>query len=127
MAKPYHHAVSSQRQWGGEINDYLPIHEWFDETKELVGDFRHRALRHHTTGVQQAREIFGVSIRNSAGRDVPVRAIAEQHLMEDFGRLPTLADWLRCIKPAPWMVRARQLSRELEEAPQLLPEAEQPV
>lgn len=30
MAHPYHHALSSVRKWGGSVNDYLPIHSWFD-------------------------------------------------------------------------------------------------
>ena len=27
---PLHHAESSVRKWGGEVKDYLAIHEWFD-------------------------------------------------------------------------------------------------
>jgi hypothetical protein len=27
---PYHHALSSQREYGGEAMDYLPLHNWFD-------------------------------------------------------------------------------------------------
>ncbi len=52
-----------------------------------------------------AETIFGVTIRNSEGRAVPVRLIGEQHLMEDFGRIPSFADWVRCIRPEPWMGR----------------------
>jgi hypothetical protein len=33
---------------------------------------------------------------------------------EDCGRIPTLSDWLRCIRPEPWMNRPRKLVRELE-------------
>jgi hypothetical protein len=49
-----------------------------------------------------AEVLFGITIRNSDGRDVPVRMIAEQHILEDLGRIPSLADWVRCIKPEPW-------------------------
>jgi hypothetical protein len=114
VAAAYTHAASSVKKWGGEIEDYLPIHEWFDQTKELVGDFRHRALRHHTTGVVECEQKFGVGLTLSSGRTIPTRWVAEQHLIEDFGRLPTVQDWLRCIQPAEWMTRARALSRELE-------------
>ena len=31
--------------------------------------------------------------------------IAEQHIMEDLGRIPSFADWVRCIRPEPWMGR----------------------
>lgn len=51
MAHPYHHALSSVKQWGGQVDDYLPIHNWFDESKAFIGDFRHRALRHHAEGI----------------------------------------------------------------------------
>lgn len=54
-----------------------------------------------------------------APKRIPVRWIGEQHVQEDLGRIPTLADWLMAIAPEPWMNAARRLSRELEreEAP----------
>lgn len=116
MAAAITHAHSSVRRWGGVVEDYLPIHNWFDATKELVGDFRHRALRHHATGVVECEQRFGMEITLSTGRKIPTRWIAERHLIEDFGRIPTVQDWLRCIKPEPWMTAARQLHRELEQA-----------
>lgn len=51
MAHPYHHAVSSTRLWGGEAEDFLALHAWFDESKAIIADFRHRALRHHAEGI----------------------------------------------------------------------------
>ena len=48
MGHCYHHALSSARKWGGTAEDYLPLHQWFDEPSKLItADFRHRALRHH--------------------------------------------------------------------------------
>ena len=48
-------------------------------------------------------------------KKIPVRWIGEQHCLEDFGRIPTVADWLRCMTTEPWMVKgARKLSIELE-------------
>ena len=47
MAHPYHHALSSVRKWGGCVEDYQAIHDWFDASKQITADFRHRALRHH--------------------------------------------------------------------------------
>ena len=105
MAHSYHHAVSSARKWGGVPDDYLAIHTWFDQSKEILADFRHRALRHHAEGCFMAERVFGVTITNSAGRVVPVRFIAEQHIIEDLGRIPSFADWARCIRPEPWMGR----------------------
>ena len=104
MAHPIHHAETSKRIWGGEKEDYLPIHRWLDETKETFADFRHRALRHHSQGIFEAERVFGVSITNSAGREVPVRYVCEQHIKEDCGGyIPTVADWFRCIRREPWM------------------------
>lgn len=51
MGHCYHHALSSARKWGGTAEDYLPLHQWFDESKEITADFRHRALRHHAQGI----------------------------------------------------------------------------
>ena len=48
MAHPYHHAVRSARLFGGKAEDYLAIHDWFDESKAHIADVRHRALRHHS-------------------------------------------------------------------------------
>ena len=44
MAHPLKHAESSARKFGGKAEDYLPIHNWFDESKAFLADFRHRAL-----------------------------------------------------------------------------------
>ncbi len=107
MTHTYFHAQSSARVFGGQPEDYLPIHEWFDATKEHYGDFRHRALRHHTLGIFECERVFGTTIKNSEGKHVPVRYIGEQHVLEDCGgRIPTLADWLSRIDPAPWMAKA---------------------
>ena len=51
--------------------------------------------------------IFGVTIINSAGREVPVRLIGEQHVMEDLGTIPSFADWARLIEPQAWMMRGQ--------------------
>lgn len=116
MAHPYHHALSSVKRWGGKLEDYLPIHQWFDGSKEHFADFRHRALRHHTEGIFMVEKIYGVTITNSDGRVVPVRYIGEQHVQEDLGRIPTLADWCRQISPEPWMLgRGKDLEKELTE------------
>lgn len=106
MAHPYHHAQSSARRFGGVPADYEAIHTWFDATKELVPDFRHRALRHHTHGIFEAERVFGTTITNSDGRQIPVRFIGEQHVREDCaGLIPTPADWLRTIRHEPWMTK----------------------
>jgi hypothetical protein len=114
MAHPHHHALSSARKFGGKAEDYQHIHDWFDATKELVADFRHRALRHHTHGIFEAERLFGTTLINSDGKEVPVRFIAEQHVREDcMGAIPTPQDWLQEIPVKPWMVRPGKLSGNL--------------
>lgn len=105
MAHPYHHATSSAKRWGGTPEDYLAIHEWFDETKAHHADFRHRALRHHAEGIFLCERSFGVTLTNSDGRAIPVRWVGEQHIREDLGVIPAATDWLREIAPKPWMTR----------------------
>lgn len=105
MAHPYHHALSSVRRWGGKVDDYLKVHEWFDASKAHLADLRHRALRHHSEGIFWAEEVFGHTITNSDGKVVPVRFIGEQHVKEDLGWIPTLQDWFRNIRVQPWMAK----------------------
>jgi hypothetical protein len=52
-----------------------------------------------------AETLFGVTIRNSDEREIPVRLIGEQHVTEDLGRIPSFTDWARLIQPMPWMLR----------------------
>jgi hypothetical protein len=116
MAHPYHHALSSVKKWGGCVEDYQPIHDWFDESKAHMADFRHRALRHHSEGIFMAEKLFGSTITNSDGRVVMVRYIGEQHVQEDLGHIPSINDWFRQIKPEAWMYgRRKSLEKELEE------------
>jgi len=107
MAHPLKHAESSVRRFGGKADDYLAIHNWFDESKSFFTDFRHRALRHHAEGIFLAERIFGITIVNSNGSRIPVRYVGEQHVKEDLGRIPTAQDWLSQIKPARWMYGQR--------------------
>ena len=110
MSHPTKHAESSVRLFGGKVEDYEPIHEWMDATKETFADFRHRALRHHSQGIFEAERVFGKHIVNSSGAKVPVRYIGEQHVKEDCGgRIPTVSDWFRNIKPEVWMSRGYTL------------------
>ena len=114
MAHAWHHARSSAKRFGGEPKDYIDIHDWFDCTKAMEPTFRHRALRHHTQGIFESEKVFGHVITNSDGKEVPVRVIGEQHVMEDFsGFIPTVHDWLKSIKQETWMNPSPAYQREL--------------
>jgi len=104
MSHPTSHADTSVAIWGGERKDYIAIHEWLDDTKQTFADFRHRALRHHSYGIFEAEQVFGSTIVNSAGKEVPVRYVCEQHIKEDCGGIvPSVQDWLKSIQQEPWM------------------------
>jgi hypothetical protein len=109
MAHPYHHSLSSVKKWGGCVADYQYIHDWFDASKAIIADFRHRALRHHAEGIFMAETIFGHTLTLSTGRIIPTRWVVEQHVREDLGFIPSYADWVKAIRPEPWMGRAQKL------------------
>ena len=109
MAHCYYHALSSVRKWGGGVEDYLALHQWFDQSKAIFADPRHRALRHHAEGIFMLETLFGATIVNTAGRVVPVRLVGEQHVREDLGSIPSFADWARLITPQAWMLRGQRL------------------
>lgn len=113
---PYLHARSSAQKHSGEPEDYIKLHEWFDELKSHTGDWTHRALRHHSLGVQQACDEFGPTILNSKGHKVPTKLLAEQHVMEDCGFIPTVSDWLRVLRnhPEPWMLRVKTKGKSIK-------------
>src|SRR3954452_7269900 len=105
MAHPWHHALRSAKLFGGRAEDYLAIHSWFDESKAHMPDLRHRALRHHSEGIFVCEAIFGVTVRNSAGKEVPVRLGGEQHVKDDLGWIPPVKDWLENLEVKAWMGR----------------------
>ena len=109
MAHPYDHARSSVKKWGGKPEDYIHIHEWFDETKAWYGHSKHRMFRHHSEGIFECEKIFGASFKNSDGKRIYTRYVGEQHVREDcFGYIPTAKEWIDNIavsKPPEWMIR----------------------
>lgn len=113
---PYMHAVSSAKKFGGEPEDYIEIHDWFDCTKQYTGEFTHRAMRHHAAGIQWCIEHFGHAIRVKT-KLVPVKLIAEQHVMEDCGFIPTIQDWMQPIKenPQDWMLKVQKKTKQVLE------------
>ena len=106
--KAFNHCKSSVKYFGGLEEDYIDIHKWFDESKDFYPDHRHRALRHHSQGIRQCEEEFGTTIFNHDDKEIPVRSIAEQHIREDLGFIPTLEDWFKEIKPKPWMASTKK-------------------
>ena len=109
MSKPYIHAQSSAKKFGGTPEEYMKYHEWFDQTKSHFPDQRHRAILHSSFGIYLLAQVFGDVFTNSAGKKVSVRDIGEQHVLEDFGHkfIPTIQDYLVDMPLAPWMSNGR--------------------
>lgn len=106
MSKPYFHAMSSAKRFGGEWQDYIEIHDLLDSSKGAIPDNRHRVLTHTSWFLSTILErVFGTTLTNSAGRVVSVREIGEQHVLEDFkGRfIPTAQDFLEHMEFQSWM------------------------
>ncbi len=109
MSNPLVHAERSVQKWGGSVDDYLPVHQFFDSTKAHLYDNRHRMILHNSFGISVAELVFGLAIVNSDNRRVFVREIGTQHLLEDLGFIPTLADCLKEMPIRPWMAGAHKL------------------
>jgi hypothetical protein len=113
MSHPWEHAKSSARKWGGEPHEYLRYHEWFDETKAWIGHSKHRMFRHHSEGIFQLEQIFGISFVNSVGKTVYIRYIGEQHVKEDCNNyIPSAKEWLKMIesgKPELWAIKTMKI------------------
>ena len=87
--KPLQHAKISVYNHGGNINDYLDIHLWFDQTKSHHASMKHRALLHNSFGIFLCSQVFGEYRTNSSRREYSVRDIAEQHVLDDLGSIPS--------------------------------------
>jgi hypothetical protein len=108
MSKPYIHALSSVKKFGGKVEDYIDIHNLLDSSKGTIADSRHRCLTHNAWFLSTILErIFGVVITNSDDKKVSVRDIGEQHVLEDFrGRyIPSAQDYLQEIEMQQWMIK----------------------
>lgn len=104
--KPWLHAKKSAKKFGGAPEDYMAIHNWFDQTKACHPDMRHRAMLHNAFGCFLAEQMFGDSngnLVNSQGQLVSVRDVAEQHVLDDMGFIPTVSNYLNGMPFYDWL------------------------
>jgi hypothetical protein len=102
--KPYVHAKSSAARYGGVPEDYLDIHDYMDSSKAAMADVRHRAVFHSAFGIFIVERVFGTTRTNSIGKVYSVRDIAEQHVQEDLGFIPSLEHWFKNTPIEDWMM-----------------------
>lgn len=118
--KPLLHAKISVKTYGGKVEDYLPIHNFIDSSKASMPDVRHRAILHSSFGCYLAEQVFGTYFKNSDGKDVSVRDVAEEHIIQDLGFLPSMEKWLDTMPIETWMsgtMKRRTISLENKAQP----------
>jgi len=112
--KPFIHADISVKKFGGKSEDYQDIHDFLDFSKAGHPDMRHRAVTHHSIGCYLVELAFGVTRINSDNKVYSPRDVAEQHILDDLGCIPTLSQWLDLMPLESWMgqpiIRSRTVS-----------------
>lgn len=110
--KPWKHARGSARRWGGKPEDYITIHDFIDSTKIAMPDMRHRAILHNAFGCFLVERIFGHVLVNSDGKEVSTRDVAEEHVKEDLGFIPSLEDFLDELPQSEWHGGIHRLAKD---------------
>jgi hypothetical protein len=78
-----------------------------------LGDHQVCLARHNFSlgmnaeGIFRAEKLFGATIVNGDGKQIPARHVGEQHVREDLGRIPPAQDWLSPIRSQHWMYGQR--------------------
>ena len=106
--KPFLHARLSVKKFKGKSEDYMAIHDFIDSTKAALPDVRHRAILHSAFGCFMVEQVFGTTFINSDGYEVSTRDVAEEHILEDLGFIPTIEQWLTELPIRDWMSGTRK-------------------
>lgn len=114
--KPYLHANISAKKFGGKPEDYLDIHDMMDSSGMAHADIRHRALFHHSFGCFMMEKIFGTTRVNSDGKTYSVRDVAEAHVIEDLGMIPTVSNYLNNMDIQLWMSGTEKKTRKFRKS-----------
>jgi hypothetical protein len=107
------HSKNSVKKYGGEQADYEKIHKFMDSFKVTLADSRHRLFLHNTGGIHAATIAFGDSIKNSAGKDVSVRDICTDHILEDLRTIPTVEEIVKHIDKSQYALMNTRVLGEL--------------
>ena len=108
--KPYLHGRKHASKYGGKSEDYSDIDDFIDSSKITFPDIRHRALLHSSFGCFVVEQMFGRTRVNSAGLTYSPRDIAEDHIIQDLGFIPTVEKYLNNMTVQPWMSGTSKLS-----------------
>ncbi len=95
------HAQISARRRGGQPSDYIAIHQFIDNTKNLCSDNRHRIFHTMWAVNEIVLPMFGHVLVNSDGAEVDIKDVCEKdHLLVDFRHrfIPTIGDFVQAIQ-----------------------------
>ena len=101
--KPYLHGRIHAKKYGGTPEDYADIDDFIDSSKAAVPDVRHRAILHSAFGCFVVERTFGRTRINSDGKEYSPRDVAEDHILQDLGFIPTMEQYLNNMTVQPWM------------------------
>ena len=101
--KAFLHGKIHAKKYGGTPNDYADIDDFIDSSKQAVADVRHRAILHSAFGCYIVEQMFGRTRRNSDGKEYSPRDIAEDHILQDLGFIPSMEQYLNNMTIQPWM------------------------
>lgn len=101
--KPYLHGRIHAKKYGGVPDDYADIDDFIDSSKVAVPDVRHRAILHSAFGCMLVEKMFGRTRINSDGKEYSTRDVAEDHVLQDLGFIPTMEQYLNNMTVQPWM------------------------
>jgi hypothetical protein len=101
--KPFLHGRIHAKKYGGTPDDYADIDDFIDSSKIAFPDIRHRAILHSSFGCFLVEQMFGRTRINSSGITYSPRDIAEDHIIQDLGFIPTPEAYLKNMTAEPWM------------------------
>ena len=84
------------------MDKYIKKFNWNSEEREAIIEL-----------LNDARTNGCTSIINSDGNYVQVRDIAEQHILEDMGRIPTVGDYLEHLPMFEWLGGPRRKLKKI--------------
>lgn len=109
--KPFLHGKIHVKKHGGKAEDYADIDDFIDSSKAAVPDVRHRAILHSAFGCYIVERAFGRTRINSDGKEYSPRDIAEDHILQDLGFIPTMEQYLNNMAIQPWMSGTMKTNR----------------
>ena len=109
--KAFLHGKIHAKKYGGIGEDYADIDDFIDSTKIAVPDVRHRAILHSAFGCFLVERIFGRTRINSEGKEYSPRDVAEDHIQQDLGFIPTMEQYLLNMQIQPWMSGTEKSNR----------------